>query len=64
MTIDIKVPVLGESVTEATVGKWLKNAGDAVKLDEPLVELEMIRFPSRCRRQLQVYWARSSCPLA
>ena len=40
MTIEIKVPALGESVTEATVGKWLKNAGDAVKLDEPLVELE------------------------
>ena len=40
MTIDIKVPALGESVTEATVGKWLKKAGDAVKLDEPLVELE------------------------
>ena len=40
MTIEIKVPALGESVTEATVGKWLKNAGDAVKIDEPLVELE------------------------
>ena len=40
MTIDIKVPALGESVTEATVGKWLKNAGDAVNVDEPLVELE------------------------
>ena len=40
MTIEIKVPALGESVTEATVGKWLKNAGDTVKLDEPLVELE------------------------
>ena len=37
---EIRVPTLGESVTEATVGKWLKNAGDAVKLDEPLVELE------------------------
>ena len=40
MTIEIKVPALGESVTEATVGKWLKNPGEAVKLDEPLVELE------------------------
>ena len=38
--IDIKVPALGESVTEATVGKWLKKAGDPVKVDEPLVELE------------------------
>ena len=38
--IEIKVPALGESVTEATVGKWLKKSGDAVKADEPLVELE------------------------
>ncbi len=34
------VPVLGESITEATVSKWLKNEGDAVKADEPIVELE------------------------
>ncbi len=40
MTIEIKVPTLGESVTEATVGKWFKKAGDAIKVDEPLVELE------------------------
>ncbi|WP_072395905.1 2-oxoglutarate dehydrogenase complex dihydrolipoyllysine-residue succinyltransferase [Hyphomicrobium sp. CS1GBMeth3] len=40
MTIEIRVPTLGESVTEATVGKWLKKPGDAVKVDEPLVELE------------------------
>ena len=40
MAIEIKVPALGESVTEATVGKWLKKAGDAVAVDEPLVELE------------------------
>ncbi len=40
MAIEIKVPTLGESVTEATVGKWFKKAGDAVKVDEPLVELE------------------------
>lgn len=37
---DITVPTLGESVTEATVGKWLKAAGDAVQRDEVLVELE------------------------
>jgi 2-oxoglutarate dehydrogenase E2 component (dihydrolipoamide succinyltransferase) len=37
---DILVPTLGESVTEATVGKWLKKAGEPVKKDEPLVELE------------------------
>ena len=40
MAIEIRVPTLGESVTEATVGKWFKKAGDAVKADEPLVELE------------------------
>jgi 2-oxoglutarate dehydrogenase E2 component (dihydrolipoamide succinyltransferase) len=37
---DIKVPTLGESVTEATVGRWFKQPGDAVAADEPLVELE------------------------
>ena len=37
---DIRVPTLGESVTEATVGKWFKQPGDAVTVDEPLVELE------------------------
>jgi 2-oxoglutarate dehydrogenase E2 component (dihydrolipoamide succinyltransferase) len=40
MATEIKVPALGESVTEATVAKWLKKVGDAVKLDDPLVELE------------------------
>ena len=34
------VPVLGESITEATVSKWLKNEGDVVEADEPIVELE------------------------
>ena len=38
--VDIRVPTLGESVTEATVGKWFKQAGDSVAVDEPLVELE------------------------
>src|SRR3974390_1081868 len=37
---DIRVPTLGESITEATVGKWFKKPGDAVAVDEPLVELE------------------------
>lgn len=40
MSTEIKVPQLGESVSEATVAKWLKNPGEAVALDEPLVELE------------------------
>ena len=40
MATEIRVPALGESVTEAIVGKWLKAAGDSVSADEPLVELE------------------------
>jgi 2-oxoglutarate dehydrogenase E2 component (dihydrolipoamide succinyltransferase) len=40
MAIEIRVPTLGESITEATVGKWFKKAGDSVRADEPLVELE------------------------
>lgn len=40
MATEIKVPALGESVTEATVGQWFKKPGEAVKVDEPLVELE------------------------
>jgi 2-oxoglutarate dehydrogenase E2 component (dihydrolipoamide succinyltransferase) len=38
--VEIRVPTLGESVTEATIGKWFKHPGDAVAVDEPLVELE------------------------
>src|SRR5947199_311266 len=37
---EIRVPTLGESVTEATIGKWFKKPGDPVAADEPLVELE------------------------
>src|SRR4051795_10688403 len=37
---EIRVPTLGESVTEATIGRWFKKAGDPVAVDEPLVELE------------------------
>jgi 2-oxoglutarate dehydrogenase E2 component (dihydrolipoamide succinyltransferase) len=40
MATEIRVPTLGESVTEATVAKWFKKPGEAVKQDEPLVELE------------------------
>ena len=40
MATEIRVPALGELITEATVGKWFKKAGDAVQADEPLVELE------------------------
>ena len=40
MATEIRVPTLGESVTEATIGKWFKKPGEAVAVDEPLVELE------------------------
>ncbi|ACI99650.1 2-oxoglutarate dehydrogenase complex dihydrolipoyllysine-residue succinyltransferase [Rhodospirillum centenum] len=40
MATEIKVPTLGESVTEATVARWMKKVGDTVEADEPLVELE------------------------
>jgi 2-oxoglutarate dehydrogenase E2 component (dihydrolipoamide succinyltransferase) len=40
MSKDIRVPALGESVSEATIGKWFRAEGEAVKVDEPIVELE------------------------
>src|SRR5512146_1937801 len=40
MSIQLKVPSLGESVTQATIGAWLKKEGDPVQADEPLVEVE------------------------
>jgi 2-oxoglutarate dehydrogenase E2 component (dihydrolipoamide succinyltransferase) len=40
MATEIRVPALGESVTEATIGRWFKKAGEPVKADEPIVELE------------------------
>src|SRR6478736_2799904 len=40
MATEIRVPTLGESVSEATVGTWFKKVGDAIKADEPLLELE------------------------
>ena len=40
MTIELTVPPLGESITEATVLKWLKTVGESFEIDEPLVEIE------------------------
>ena len=40
MTEKILVPVLGESITEATISKWLKSKGESIDADEPIVELE------------------------
>ena len=40
MSTEVQVPVLGESITEATLGEWLKKPGDAVAADEPIASLE------------------------
>src|SRR5690606_30591412 len=40
MAVEIRVPTLGESVTEATIGQWFKQVGDSIAADEPVVELE------------------------
>src|SRR6187200_2310554 len=40
MPTDVKVPALGESITEATLGQWLKQPGDSVAADEPIASLE------------------------
>jgi len=51
MATEIVVPTLGESVSEATVGQWFKKVGDAVKVDEPLVELETDKVTIEVRAQ-------------
>ena len=54
MATEIRVPTLGESVTEATIGKWFKKVGDVVAQDEPLLELET----DKGRLLRQARWAR------
>lgn len=51
MTMEIRVPPLGESVSEVTVGQWLKKPGDTVAVDEPLVELETDKVTQEIRAQ-------------
>ena len=52
MSIQLIVPTLGESITEATVSKWLKQVGEPFKVDEPLVEIETdkitVEVPAPC----------------
>jgi len=56
MANQILVPSLGESVTEATVSKWLKQVGEKVESDEPLVELESDKVNLEIPRlQLELY---------
>ena len=40
MSTEVKVPTLGESVSEATIGEWLKQPGEAVAVDDPIASLE------------------------
>ena len=53
MAIDIVVPTLGESVSDATIARWMKQAGEAIAQDEPIVELETdkvtLEVPLTCR---------------
>jgi 2-oxoglutarate dehydrogenase E2 component (dihydrolipoamide succinyltransferase) len=56
MSEKILVPVLGESITEATVSKWLKNEGDTVEADEPIVELETDKVNLEVPSPVQEYY--------
>ena len=62
MSTEIRVPTLGESVTEATIGQWFKKVGDTVAADEPIVELETdkvtIEVPAPCAGVLEAITAK------
>jgi hypothetical protein len=64
MSIEVRVPTLGESVTEATVATWFKKPGDAVAADEMLCELETDKVTVEVPRLPRERWARSSPPRA
>jgi 2-oxoglutarate dehydrogenase E2 component (dihydrolipoamide succinyltransferase) len=68
MSKEIKVPTLGESVVEATIAKWFKKEGDAVKADEPLVELETdkvtVEVPAPASGKLEKIVAQSGTTIA
>ena len=67
MAIDIVVPTLGESVSDATIARWMKQAGEAVKQDEPIVELETdkvtLEVPSPVAGTLSEIVANEGVPL-
>ena len=68
MSKEIRVPALGESVTEATIAKWFKKEGDIVKADEPLVELETdkvtVEVPSPASGKLEKINAATGATIA
>ncbi|WP_342776782.1 biotin/lipoyl-containing protein [Hankyongella ginsenosidimutans] len=55
MATEVKIPTLGESITEATIGSWLKKVGDAVKADEPIAELETDKVAVELMAPLPAY---------
>ncbi len=54
MAFSVQMPALGESVTEGTVTRWLKQEGDTVELDEPLVEVSTTRSTPKSPRRPRV----------
>ena len=60
MTTRITMPQLGESVSEGTVGRWLKQEGETIKRDEPLVEIITDKVTASIPRQSRAAWQRSS----
>ena len=63
MATDIVVPTLGESVSEATVAQWLKKPGEAVAVDEPLVELETDKVTLEVNATAAGIWCTSGLAL-
>ena len=59
MAIEIKVPNVGESITEVTIAEWLKKVGDTVAEDEPVVTSKPTRPTSTCLRPKRVAWCDS-----
>ena len=57
--MELIVPTLGESITEATVSKWLKKVGDSFEADEPLVEIETDKITVESLRQALVRYQKS-----
>ena len=61
MATDVKVPTLGESITEATIGQWLKNPGDAVAVDEPIASLETDKVAVEVNSPVAAFAMRWTC---
>ena len=58
MASEIRVPTLGESVTEATIAQWYKKPGEAVSMDEPLCELETDKVTIEVPAKALAFWKR------